>query len=301
MLLVSYNIQYGFGRDGRYDLARVAAAVANADIIALQEVERNWRRSRFDDQPALLADLMPFHHYVYGPAFDMDAPTAEAGRIVHRRRQFGTMLLSRWPIRWSLTQALPMRRMLDPLNTRNAALEGQIDTPAGPVRVVSLHLPHVGVDERLDAIDLLLERHRRAAAEGGPWSGRDDEPERDWTQGEAEPASPAAAIWLGDFNCEHGSAEFRRLTGEAPYHRGARYAGALIDAALATGRTPGELHTHVKVIDGAERRRQLDHCLVSAELAPRLRRVWADNDAPGSDHHPLWIDIDLETPLAGAD
>ena len=38
MKLVSYNIQYGFGADGRYDLERIAEVVAGADIIALQEV-----------------------------------------------------------------------------------------------------------------------------------------------------------------------------------------------------------------------------------------------------------------------
>jgi len=43
--LVTYNIQYGLGKDGRYDLARIADEVGNADIIALQEVERHWQRS----------------------------------------------------------------------------------------------------------------------------------------------------------------------------------------------------------------------------------------------------------------
>ncbi|TIN57465.1 MAG: EEP domain-containing protein, partial [Mesorhizobium sp.] len=42
MKLVSYNIQYGYGSDGRYDLARATRLVDGADIIALQEVERHW-------------------------------------------------------------------------------------------------------------------------------------------------------------------------------------------------------------------------------------------------------------------
>eukprot|EP01030_Chromulinospumella_sphaerica_P031480 gene31480-32107_t len=37
---VSYNIQYGTGRDNVVDLARIARAVQGADVIALQEVER---------------------------------------------------------------------------------------------------------------------------------------------------------------------------------------------------------------------------------------------------------------------
>ncbi|NKW71504.1 EEP domain-containing protein, partial [Rhodobacteraceae bacterium R_SAG10] len=47
MKLVSYNIQYGFGADGNYDLGRIAQVVDGADIIALQEVERNWSRTGF--------------------------------------------------------------------------------------------------------------------------------------------------------------------------------------------------------------------------------------------------------------
>jgi|TARA_B110001450_G_scaffold113866_1_gene107652 endonuclease/exonuclease/phosphatase family metal-dependent hydrolase len=43
--LVSYNIQYGFGTDESYDLGRIAQVVEGADIIALQEVERNWSRT----------------------------------------------------------------------------------------------------------------------------------------------------------------------------------------------------------------------------------------------------------------
>jgi endonuclease/exonuclease/phosphatase family metal-dependent hydrolase len=39
MKIVSYNIHYAIGKDDRYDLERIATAVAGADIIALQEVE----------------------------------------------------------------------------------------------------------------------------------------------------------------------------------------------------------------------------------------------------------------------
>ncbi len=297
MRLVSYNIQYGFGSDGRYDLERIATVVAGADVIALQEVERFWRRTGNDDQPEILGRLLPDHFWVYGPAFDMDASFREHGRVVNRRRQFGTMILSRLPIAWSRLHLLPMRRTVSPLNTQNAALECLIETPAGPVRFFSLHLAHIGADERLEQIDFLLARHRRVPLEGGPWSGLDDEPARNWTHGEAEPKAPLAAIWMGDFNMEPGSAEYRRILGDNPYHRGAGYRDGFADAAAApTGYRPEGLHTHVKTIDGAVRRRQLDHCFVGSALAARIVSVRADNDQVASDHHPLWVEIDLETP-----
>lgn len=296
MKLVSYNIQYGFGIDGRYDLERVAKVVRDADIIALQEVERHWKRTGEDDQVEILSKLLPDHYHVYGPAFDMDASHRLDGQIVNRRRQFGTMILSRLPIVWSRLHLLPMRRTVTPLNTQNAALECMIRTPWGPVRFFSLHLAHIGAEERLEEIDFLLDRHKRVPFEGGPWSGVDDEPARDWTNGEPEPESPVAAIWMGDFNSEPHSAEYRRITGDAPYHRGAGYFGGFTDAVVAAGHAPDAFHTHVKTIDGAVRKRRLDHCFVGSMLASRVRSVRVDNDEIASDHHPLFVDIDLETP-----
>jgi endonuclease/exonuclease/phosphatase family metal-dependent hydrolase len=297
--LVSYNIQYGFGADGRYDLERAARVVADADIIALQEVERSWARTNYDDQPEILSRLLPDHYFVYGPAFDMDASSREAGKIINRRRQFGTMILSRLPIEWSRLHLLPMRRTVTPLNTQNAALECLIRTPLGPVRFFSIHLAHIGAEERLEQIDFLLERHRSVGIEGGPWSGADDEPQRDWTHGQAEPEAPQAAIWLGDFNAEPGSEEYLRIAGDNPYHRGAGYFAGFADAALAARLEPGELHTHVKTIEGQLRKRQLDHCFVGSMLASRVRSVTVDNDEIASDHHPLFVEIDLETTPPG--
>lgn len=293
MKLVSYNIQYGFGADGHYDLSRIAPVIADADIICLQEVERHWSRSKMDDQPALIAAMLPRHHWVYGPAFDMDASETVNGHVIHRRRQFGTMILSRLPLQWSRTWPLPKRRMLDPLNTQNAALEAVIHAPSGPLRLLSLHLAHVGVAERLEQIEFLLARHALAAAEGGPWSGADDEPGRNWTEGQAEPANPTRAIWMGDFNSEPHSAEYRRITGETPYHPGARYAEGFVDAVVAAGGTAGSLHTHEKVIAGETRLRQLDHCFVTSDLAPHVRSVSVDTGCLASDHFPLTVEVDL--------
>ena len=234
MKLVSYNIQYGFGSDG----ATIFRAQRGSSwpTIAVQEVGRNWQGSNVDDQPELVSRLRPDYHWVYGPAFDMDASERRDGRLVNRRRQFGTMVLSKLPIVWSRLHALPMRRTLRPLNTRNAALECMIRTPAGPVRVLSLHLAHIAAEERLEQIDYLLAQHRRAPSEGGPWSGTDYEPARNWTSGETEPENPLAAIWMGDFNMEPGSAEYRRIVGSTPYHRAA-YLDGCRRAAVASSRS----------------------------------------------------------------
>ena len=284
MRLLSFNIQYGFGADGVYDLSRAAAVIAGADIACLQEVDRHWMRSGFDDQPARLEAMLPDRYAVFGPGFDMDASTVVGGRVQNRRRQFGPMVLSRWPILWSRLHLLPLWPMLDPINTQTCALEACIAAPSGAVRVVSVHLAHVGVGERLAQIAAL----KAALVPVGPWSGNDDEPERMWTEGQAEPPCPPAMIWMGDFNSEPGSAEYQAILGETPYHPGARYRGGMVDAAAGLG-----LYTHVKVIAGQRRMRQLDHVFIDAGFASRLGRVWSETACPASDHFPLFAEMDL--------
>jgi endonuclease/exonuclease/phosphatase family metal-dependent hydrolase len=135
MRFVSYNIQYGTGKDGRVDLPRIAAELGpGPDVIALQEVERYFSASGMTDQAAEIAALLPEHHWVYGPGVDLDASLRGGdGKVVHRRRQFG--------------------------NT---------------VRVYCLHLAHASADERLLQIARLLELLREAPEAGGVWSGDAD-------------------------------------------------------------------------------------------------------------------------------
>jgi endonuclease/exonuclease/phosphatase family metal-dependent hydrolase len=154
------------------------------------------------------------------------------------------------------------------------------------LRVLSVHLAHVGVQERLAQIAYL----KAALPPVGPWSGQDDEPARNWTESQPEPPCPAQMIWMGDFNSEPDSAEHRAIVGEAPYHPGARYRGGMVDAVAALGL---RLHTHEKVIAGETRLRQLDHVFVSAEMQPALRRAWVEGGCAASDHLPLWVEIDL--------
>jgi endonuclease/exonuclease/phosphatase family metal-dependent hydrolase len=87
MHLVSYNIRYGLGRDRKYDLKRITNSIEGADIIALQEVERYWKRSGMVDQPQIIGDLLPSYYWVYGPAFDADISTREVGGKINNRRR----------------------------------------------------------------------------------------------------------------------------------------------------------------------------------------------------------------------
>ncbi len=285
---VTYNIRYGLGQDGRYDLARIADAVKVADVIALQEVDRHWQRSGCVDSPAILASHLPEHHWVYGANLDMDASfRASGGRLVNRRRQFGTMILSRLPIISSRNHMLPKYGTLTQHSIQQGALEAVIQTERnGAVRVYSLHLSHLGPATRIPQVEALLDFHARAPSEGGAWCGGHPDLSAGWTEGEMPPM-PAETILMGDFNFEWSAPEYDRIVG-APTARFGRLHGltGFVDAWVAGGHRED---------DGATIRsgKRIDFCFVSASIAGQIRSCRIDADALGSDHQPLWIDFDL--------
>lgn len=288
MKLVTYNIQYGLGRDRRYDLGRIAGEIEGADLIALQEVERHWQRSGEIDMPSVLATHLPEHHWVFGANLDMDASFRDvAGKLVNRRRQFGTMILSRLPIVSSRNHLLPKYATLTQHSIQQGALEAVIVSErAGPVRVYSVHLSHLSQATRLPQVDALLAIHARAPGEGGAWCGGHPDPEAGWTQGEMPPM-PAEAILMGDFNFEWSAPEYDRIVGplSARYGRLNRLTG-FVDAWVAAGHREAEGAT----IDGDKR---IDYCFLSSALASRVKSARIDTAATGSDHQPLWVEIDL--------
>ncbi len=295
MKLVSYNIQYTKGRDGRFDTARIVAALQGADIIALQEVERNWPRSGMTDQVADLAALLPDYYWVYCPAFDMDASELAAdGTVVNRRRQFGNMLLARWPIMWSRNYVLPKLGTVEKFNMDAAALEGVIDAPGGPLRVWSIHLSAVSPRDRLMQIEYLLDLHNRAGTTGGPWTG---EPmirgDSLWAAGGGEPPMPRDAIWMGDFNSQPDSAEYSAIVGPVDQW----YGHVQSTDRLANSWTLAGHHRDERVSRPTEEEgrvdAQLDYCFVSPGFAGRVRSCHINMDAAGSDHQPVWTEIDL--------
>jgi endonuclease/exonuclease/phosphatase family metal-dependent hydrolase len=286
--IVTYNIQYGLGKDRQYDLARIAREIEGAELIALQEVERHWQRSGEVDMPTVLAAHLPEHHWVFGANLDMDASFRDAaGRLVNRRRQFGTMILSRLPIVSSRNHLLPKYGTLTQHSIQQGALEAVIVSErAGPVRVYSVHLSHLSQAIRLPQVDALLAIHARAPGEGGAWCGGHPDPEAAWTEGEMPPM-PAEAIVMGDFNFEWSATEYDRLVGplSARYGRLSHLTG-FVDAWVAAGHRENEGVT-------ADNGKRIDYCFVSSALASRVKSARIDTAATGSDHQPVWVEIDL--------
>ena len=307
MKFVTYNIQYGLGRDGRCDLDRTASVVEGADVIALQEVERFWIRSGNVDEVIELVERLPDYHWIYAPGLDMDASYRdEDGRLINRRRQFGVMLLSRSPIISSRCFPLPKYGTLKQHSIQQALLEGVIDTPAGPIRIYTAHLSHLSAETRVPQIEALLDIIDRAPADGGAWCGGHPNPDAGWTEGD-EPPMPRQAMIMGDFNFVPGSDQYDMIAGPmSPNHGRLVRRDGLLDAWVVAGHGENERVTSPAVANGPEGGMDIDkcvdYCFVTAELARRVRSAHVDNAANASDHQPVWIDVDLNepaTPLSG--
>ncbi|SHO66956.1 Metal-dependent hydrolase, endonuclease/exonuclease/phosphatase family [Pseudoxanthobacter soli DSM 19599] len=285
MKLATYNIQYGIGRDGAYDLARAVKTVATADVIALQEVERGFARTRRDDQPALIEALLPDRHVVYAPLFDRDASERLAdGRVRNARRQFGVLTASRWPILSARAEILPKHDGGAFFNLTTGFLETIIAAPAGPLRLLNIHLGHLSEPERLDQIAALARRLAGAADDGGPWSGSDRDA-HEWESPEPAPA-PIATVLMGDFNTAPGEAAYAALAALVSPE-----GEAFVDAWTAAA-GPGEpaVTYYTNPAQGAFEDSRIDHIFVPAWLGSRLA-IRIDADADGSDHQPVFATI----------
>lgn len=287
MHLVSYNIQYGTGKDGRVDINRIVGEIADADIIAMQEVDRYWSRSGMTDQVAEFTSRLPDHHWVYGPGVDLNASTRDdAGRLVNRRRQFGNLLLSRSPILASKNHLLPKMNLHTQLSIQRTILDGVIACPGGNVRVASVHLAHAAVPERLAQVNRIRQLQADAGRDGGVLSSR----HANWPEGDQSPAWPRQSILLGDFNMSPDEAAYAAMVGpEDPKYGRITEMGGYLDAWISAGGGEDAGHTKFE----ATGNRRIDFAFVSPDLAGRLRKIQVDADAQGSDHQPLWLEIDL--------
>jgi endonuclease/exonuclease/phosphatase family metal-dependent hydrolase len=87
MRIATFNVKHGENGHGRVDLRRLALACASleADVLAIQEVDRFARRTGFRDEMRLIAR-----------ATGLQAVFGEAAR--RRWRRYGNVLLARGPI-----------------------------------------------------------------------------------------------------------------------------------------------------------------------------------------------------------
>jgi endonuclease/exonuclease/phosphatase family metal-dependent hydrolase len=291
MLIVTYNIQYTCGRDGAYDLQRIVDTVADADIICLQEVENWWDRSGNIAQSDEISRRLPDHYAVWGPTIDvLKVSGREAlSPASQRRRQFGNMILSRYPIVSSRNHMFPKFTTPGPQTIQRGAVEAVIAAPGGALRVYSTHLDHMSGRQRLIQLQNLVDVSNRAIHDGPAIAGRD----APWLEGLELPEMPREAVICGDMNFEPTSDEYGWMAGHWNQLRGYMPDSAgFTDAHMAAGHAIEEGHTLYDDFD-AKRGERIDYCFVSTSFANRVVSCNVDREAVGSDHQPVRIVLDI--------
>ena len=279
--IVSYNIQYSLGADNEYDLKRCIDVVRDADIICLQEIDRNWRRTNMADQFAQVQALLPDRYCVFGPSLDVDASIANPnGSIENRRRQSGQMTVSKFPIASSRPIHLPKDDTGDDMNSWCAALETVIMTPQRPIRVINLHLTDISETNRVSQISALIQHGENATLEGGAWNGKyPDETSREhWQLNDPMPPMPVEMIFTGDFNDEPNSRTYEIML-RAEFRDTWR-----LDTSSGTGvtfKTNPEQGTNCDM--------RIDFIFVSPQFEIVASHI--DELTGASDHQPVWATL----------
>jgi endonuclease/exonuclease/phosphatase family metal-dependent hydrolase len=283
--LITWNIQWGRGADGRVDLDRIvshARQLADFDVLCLQEVSAGYPElpgCDGADQFAALAARLPGFTRLDGIA--VDAPHASG-----QRRHFGNAIFSRLPVASVFRHLLPWPVDAAVPSMQRIALEATLLTPTGPLRVTTTHLEYYSALQRAAQVERLRELHAEASLHartprpGTPALGPFDHTPRG-----------GPAILVGDFNMKPDAAERIRL--QSP-----------IDAA-----TPRYLDAWERLYPGREQPPTVgvhdhaqwpgppftfDFAFVSEDLVPRLRELRVDAGSDASDHQPLVLEIDTE-------
>ena len=140
--LMTYNVHHCTGIDGRQSPHRIAEVIAAAkpDIVALQELDVGRVRTRWVDQPRLIGTIlqMEFHFF---------------STVRMAPGNYGTAILSRWPIRPKRTDLLPVLK--DRRVENRGAVWAVIDADGQPIQVINTHLGLTRGERRLQAEALL--------------------------------------------------------------------------------------------------------------------------------------------------
>jgi endonuclease/exonuclease/phosphatase family metal-dependent hydrolase len=281
MQLITWNIQWGRGCDGRVDLARIvdhARAMADFDVLCLQEVADNFPALKDNDaadQFAALAALLPGFTALEGVAIDLPGG--------QRRRRFGNMILSRLPVRQVTRHLLPSPPDPSVRNMRRLLLDAVIEAPSGLLRVMTTHLEYYSARQRQAQLEAVRALHAEACADARSYA------ELDCSEGTFRSLPrPASAILTGDFNFKPDDPLHALL--RQPYDDGSP---AFHDAWAA--RRPGVAQPPTLGIYDRHQWPEAytsDFIFVTEDLLPRVADVGVDGLTQASDHQPVCLTLE---------
>ena len=281
MRLLTWNIQWGRGMDGRVDFVRIADVIASHgefDVICLQEVAVNFQElagSRGEDQVSELYRLFPSHLPVYGPA--VDAPAVGGGR-----KLFGNLILSRLPVAQVFRHLLPWPADSSVPSMQRLLLEAVVEAEFGPVRVMTTHLEYYSRAQRMAQVEAIRAAHMAACAHACIARPAEAKP------GPFSPSvRPASAILCGDMNAGPDAPERKRLLENFEIGTPAfKDAWETVHPALPHAPTAG-----IHPVDWLDAPSCYDFIYVTDDLAGRLARCEVDAETAASDHQPVWIEM----------
>lgn len=301
MKLVTYNIQYGVGADGVFDLARIADTVREADIIGLQEVESGWERSGNRDLPVEIAQLFSEWYIAWGPVVDIVKMVdgQPAGPRAPRRQQ-GNMILSRFPILAVRNHLLPKLGARDVLDFQRGAVEALIVSPLGNLRVYSAFLCHLSEQQRVLQVRRLKDIVGHADAEGPPLSGSHFR-DASWSLEPSPHYQGSRPVLMGDFNFAPNGVAYNELVGELSekYGRFRRREGYVDCWEVArkrvgldgAGAEPDGATRYSSYPPQAGKGRRIDFIFADHSFADRVVDARVLPFAAGSDHAPLFVEL----------
>ncbi|WP_020206967.1 endonuclease/exonuclease/phosphatase family protein [Cupriavidus sp. WS] len=286
MELISWNIQWGRGADGRVDLARTVRtlrAIADADVLCLQEVTRGYAELAGGpgaDQVAELTALLPGYRILYAPGVDrLDADGSP--------RQFGNLIATRLPVREVFRHTLPWPADPTVPSMPRVALEATVVAGERHLRVICTHLEYYSTHQRAAQADALRVWHREAC-EHASQPGRCEHKPGPFTP---EPR-PVSAVLCGDFNSAPDDIAYLRML--APYdspHEPATVAWH--DAWMRAH--PGRPHAPTCALHDKEQWPQppfaCDFVFLTEDLLPQLLCCEVDGETQASDHQPIYLSL----------
>jgi endonuclease/exonuclease/phosphatase family metal-dependent hydrolase len=281
MKLLSWNIQWGRGLDGRVDLARILQTIrqlGDFDVICLQEVAVNFPGlpgSHGEDQLAELAAGLPGYTPVYGAATDV--PDGRGGRS-----RFGNVIFSRLPVGQVWRHLLPWPAEATVPSMQRVLVEAVVSADVGLLRVMTTHLEYYSQRQRQAQVAAIRRLHTEACA----MSWRSPLAEEQGGSFEVFPR-PAQALLCGDMNFPASSPDRAQIL--APFVRGEP---GFCDAWSVLH--PGETHAPtvgIHKLDFVDRPECFDFVFATEGLAGRLKSHGIDAATEASDHQPVWVEL----------
>jgi endonuclease/exonuclease/phosphatase family metal-dependent hydrolase len=282
MRVVSWNIHWGCGKDGRIRIHAIIDVLRrlNADVICLQEVAAN--------HPELEGGASANQFKQLSGALGAYQAIEHAPSEIYRHntpRLFGNLMLSKYRITQVQRHMLPWPADPgSPAGMPRGAIEAVLDAPGGRVRMLTTHLEYYSAVQRAAQVRQLRHLHAEACARASA-PALDAQLDAPFQLG----PRPASAIFCGDFNFAPGSSDYDALLappGDTP-------ALPLVDAWQAA--RDGQTRAPTVGLHGykwPEQAACLDYFFVTDDLAPRVRAVEVQSETAASDHQPIVLDLD---------